>query len=326
MSFHAKLRTRSSIAHAATTMVSSAPATPPAPAPARVVREGFALVRGVDTAAMARMVWERGVRRRKVLVSIDDVPQHLTSFQKLLLSCADGVLASPDMVGALADLGIATNRVVTLGQPFDRSVFMACPRTRTGGDAFRIIYVGDLSPSSGVAEFLACAIGWAERNPAVGIEIAWLGRGDLLGVLHAQLLPPNLTQRFADIPARPDLAAEFARSGLLVVPSLSHVRSPYITEAMAAGLPVLGSIRSAQVRGLVAQHVTGWLFDPLWPEDMAAALDAVFATTPGRLDEMRGDARARIMALHSERLGDGVDQALRAKLVDLLVDNAPVQA
>lgn len=283
----------------------------------------LAIVRGIGPGAMARAVAERIGRRRKVLVSINDFPQRLNAMQRLLLAYADGVLASPDVVGALAASGISSSRVVTLGHPYDRSVFTACPRNRFGPDAYRIVHVGDLSPRSGVAEFLTCAIGWAEQNAGTPVEVMWLGTGDLQGVLHAQVVPPNLTQSFSEIPASGELAAIFARCGLLVVPSLADIRSPHIADAMAAGLPVIGSVRSAQVRGLVAHEESGWLFDPLRGEEMGAALNAALATPPAELDIMRAACRARIQALQTGRFGEGLDQTLRMRLIDMLSSGAP---
>lgn len=286
----------------------------PAPAPARHEHRGCALVHGVGVWAMVQMVWQRVAGRRNVLVSIGEPPRRLGPVQRALLTCVEGVVAAPDIVGALAQLGISPSRVATLGEPLDVTPFILCPRTRAGGDAHKLIYAGELSPRSGVADFLRSAIAWAERQPSAALDICWLGQGDLQGVLRAQVLPPNLNQTFAEIPDRAGLAAIFARCGILVVPSLSHVRAPYIAEAMTAGLPVLGSVRSAPVRGLVAQDETGWLFDPLAPGQIGSALDAALGTSPARLDEMRAAARARIRSLYTERLGEGVDQTLRALL------------
>jgi glycosyltransferase involved in cell wall biosynthesis len=230
----------------------------------------LALAPGLDLVALARIAWRRVVRRRAARGRLDGAP----------------------------------GQVASLGGWLDESVFMACPTTRGGRDATRVVYVGELSPRGGVADFLACAIAWAERAPGTPVEICWAGRGDLREVLRAQPVPANLTQVFVD-PATPeDHAALFARAGLLVVPSLSRVPSPYFAEAMAAGLPVLGSIRGAHVRGLVTQHETGWLFDPLRADQMLAALDAALTTPAARLDEMRVAARARIRAPRGARAGE----------------------
>jgi hypothetical protein len=107
----------------------------------------FAQIDGLSVRAMAQVAWQLLRRQRKAIV------------------------------GAPAQRGATTGR-----QAPDPNVFLSCPRTRAGSDASRIVYVGDLSPRSGIADFLSCAIAWAERHPDIDLEICWLGQGDLLGI------------------------------------------------------------------------------------------------------------------------------------------------
>ncbi len=165
---------------------------------------------------------------------------------------------------------------------------------RTGPDATRLLYVGDLSPRSGVLDFLSVAIRRAERDPDTVIELCWAGRGDLSGVLRAQLAPPNLLQRFHRPDGAADLAALVARCGVLVVPTAGAVEPLPIRQAMAGGLPVLGSARCPQVRHLVTPDRTGWQFDPFGTAETAQALDTALATPRERLDAMRGAAREQV--------------------------------
>jgi hypothetical protein len=200
---------------------------------------------------------------------------------------------------------------------------MNCRLTRTGPDAHRIVYVGELTPRGGAAEFLSSTIAWAEANLEAQVEIMWLGEGDLLGVLRAQPAPTNLSQTFARIPSSNGLATLLERCGLFVMPGLTDLRHCWITEAMAAGLPVLGSVRDTQVRALVVQNESGWLFDPLREKEMSAALNAALTATPTRLDEMRAAARARIKVLHDEPPGETVNRTTRDTITRTLTYKAP---
>ncbi len=265
----------------------------------------IALVEGIGAGAVARIAWQRIARQRAVLVAIDRPPARINRLQAMVLSWAQGVLAPPPVAPVLRRHGIAASRVVTPGQLTDCAAFTACPVTRAGPDATRIAYVGELSPHSGVADFLSCATLWADRHPDRSIEICWAGGGDLQGVLQAQWLPPNLQQAFVDAQDTRARAAVFARCGLLVAPNPALPGSLVVAEAMAAGLLVLGSARSAAVRGLVQPNVTGWLFDPLVPDQMMQALDAALSTGPARLNEMRAAARARVSP-GPERLAGGL--------------------
>jgi len=219
--------------------------------------------------------------------------------------------------------GASPRHAVTLPVSADHRAFMNCQLSRTDSDAHRIAYVGELTPRGGAAEFLSTAIDWAEANPEVLVEIMWLGEGDLLGILQAQPTPANLSQTFARIPSSNRLATMLARCGLLVIPTLTDLQFCWITEAMAAGLPVLGSTRYVQVRALVVQNETGWLFDPLREREMFAALNAALTATPAQLDEMRAAARARIRVLHDEPPGGSVNRTVHENVTRALADKAP---
>ena len=215
------------------------------------------------------------------------------------------------------------SRVVTSRDSVGHQVFMNCQLTRTDPDAHRIVYVGELTPRGGAAEFLSSAIAWAEANPDAQVEIMWLGEGDLLGVLQAQPAPANLSQTFARIPSSNGLAILFDRCGIFVMPGLTDLRHCWITEAMAAGLPVLGSVRDTHVGALVVQNENGWLFDPLREKEMSAALNAALIATPARLDEMRAAAHARIRVLHNEPPTGTANRAARDIVARTLAYKAP---
>ncbi len=171
--------------------------------------------------------------------------------------------------------------------------FAQIPATRPARMAHRIVHVADLTPASGAADFLNTCITCAERQPDLPIELCWIGQGDLQGVLSAQPLPSNLHQTFAGPIDTAKLLAEFPVSGLLAVPTLSRSWPPYLLEAMAAGLAVIGSKRNPAIERLVIPLETGWLFDPLSPRSMLDSLESALATPPSALDLMREWARAR---------------------------------
>jgi glycosyltransferase involved in cell wall biosynthesis len=127
------------------------------------------------------------------------------------------------------------------------------------------------------------------------------------------------------MPSKAERAAIFARCGALVVPNLSECKGPFITEAMAAGLVILGSRRSAQVRSLVTGNLTGWTFDPLDAQSIAATLANLFAATPAMLDTMREAARARISALQTEWVDDAVSRPLHFRPAHLMATNSPIK-
>jgi len=178
----------------------------------------------------------------------------------------------------------------------EHSAFIEYPVFRSGPSAYRMVYVGELTPRSGVLDFFSCSANWADANPSVSVEIIWLGDGDLRGILRAQPAPKNLKQSFDPIPDAMGLAAIFAQCGLMAVPYLTDLPFSWLPEAMATGLPVLGSRRASGVRQLVTQGLTGWLFDPRREEELAHAFSEALTATTEQLNTMRMAARERVSA------------------------------
>jgi glycosyltransferase involved in cell wall biosynthesis len=190
-----------------------------------------------------------------------------------------------------------------------RSKLLCYPIERSAPDAHRLLYIDELCPEGGGLDFLAAAIAWAEAHPGDMINITWLGAGDLRGVFQAQPMPANLNQCFGSLPGSNDLANILRQCGILIVPSLSDRWSRWMMDAMASGLPVLGSVRSSQVRSLVVPNESGWLFDPLRGE-IFAALTRARATPTDDLDSMRIAARNRVKAAYTRPAAAHADRIL----------------
>jgi glycosyltransferase involved in cell wall biosynthesis len=271
-------------------------------------------IKSTGTLAMLQTGWELLTRRRKAVVSIAEPQQRIGPAKRFSRSRVDRVL--------FEQLGVKNGLASPLGDR-DQTVFVNCPTDRSDRESHRIVYVGELTPRSGVLDFLSSAANWADANPAVPVEIVWLGDGDLRGILQAQPLPGNLRQSFHQIPDAAGLAAIFAQCGLMVVPYLTDLPFSWVPEAMAAGLPVLGSTRSSSVRGTVTPDQTGWLFDPAREEQMASALSRALTASANQLNTMRMAARTRVNASFIGPYVNGQENVLTS-MPDALADGAAV--
>ncbi|MEH6607774.1 MAG: glycosyltransferase [Halioglobus sp.] len=82
----------------------------------------------------------------------------------------------------------------------------------------------------------------------------------------------------------------------VVVPSLWHENFPYvILQAFAAGKPVIGSDRGG-IPELVEGGPHGWLFEPLYPDALAAQLCEVSALPDATLYDMGAAAQSYVAA------------------------------
>ena len=94
-------------------------------------------------------------------------------------------------------------------------------------------------------------------------------------------------------------------------PTLSDEWGLVVNEAMAAGLPVLGSRYSEAVEEMVETDVTGWKFRTDQAEEMDEAIDQAMHVSDERLEFMRSAARQRVAAFAPEKIADQVVSAAR---------------
>lgn len=232
--------------------------------------------------------------------------------RRAILSRADGALVNGES-GAryVAGFGMPDGRIFRVNQPVDVSLFSAVPRRRPDGALSRLLHVGSLTGRKGLTGFARVLAEWGRRNPARALEVWWLGDGEQRAELEAAPLPPNISHRFlGNVPyaALPDF---YADADMLFFPTLLDEWGLVVNEAMAAGLPVLGSIYSQAVEELVQDGRNGWVFDPLAEASALDALDRAFTTPPDRLAAMREAARRRVAALTPAAAGERMAQAVR---------------
>jgi glycosyltransferase involved in cell wall biosynthesis len=218
--------------------------------------------------------------------------------RQTILQRADGVLVNGEG-GAryIRRFGLPEQRIFRVNQPVDGVAFSAAALQRTETASVRLLISGMLAEHKGVRPFVTSLCAWALSNMAQPVELLWLGDGPLRPWLEQHPLPASVSQSFLGAVQYADVPAIYAKSDVLVLPSLRDEWGLVVNEAMASGLPVLGSIYSQAVEELVEDGRTGWIFDPLSSVSTHAALDRVFATSPAALLAMRQAARQRVSNL-----------------------------
>jgi glycosyltransferase involved in cell wall biosynthesis len=110
------------------------------------------------------------------------------------------------------------------------------------------------------------------------------------------------------------MAEAYRAADVLVLPTLADVWGLVVNEAVAAGVPVLGSIYAQAVQELVEDGVNGWYFVPDRPDVVDQALERVLATDPVELAWMGAQARQAVAHLTSEYIADVLVDGLRLAL------------
>lgn len=212
---------------------------------------------------------------------------------------------------ALRVVSSATRRQVeawSTGKPLvqfpawtDFDLFSSNRRTNAEGPPI-ILFAGTVTPLKGVHVLLDAFAAVSANIPGVRLHIAGLAgdaryrrqlsaQAERLGVHGAMRFLGYLTQR--------DLASEMAGATVLVLPSLSEALGRVLLEAMASGIPVIGS-RVGGIPDLIVDGQTGFLVPPGDAAALAVRLRWIL-THPGEAYRMGQAARRHAQSIFSTR-------------------------
>jgi glycosyltransferase involved in cell wall biosynthesis len=204
-----------------------------------------------------------------------------------LLGATDGVITNGRSgTRYIEGLGVDARKIHQIPQATDPRVvgitsgIQHCP--------VRLLYVGRLVELKGL-ELLFQEM---TKNPGVEVMLKVVGVGPCLTALKQQALRLGLDVEFVGYRAGRELAAQYSGADYLVFPSLSDEWGLVVNEALASGLPVLGSVYSQAVIELIQDGANGWRFQP----DHAGELAGLLASLPGVDEEVRNQMRTNALA------------------------------
>jgi hypothetical protein len=177
---------------------------------------------------------------------------------------------------------------------------------RTG----RVLYVGRLIQLKGLQQFIEALSRWSAEHPTRQIEFVLAGEGPLRDNLERIPVPENLRVTFLGPVAYENLPDIYAQADLFAFPTLLDLWGVVVNEALAAGLPVLGSVYAQAVTELVQPGRTGWIFHPDDAEEMYRSIDQSLTTPPEELQRMRAEARETALRLTPSLVADLIDDAI----------------
>ena len=231
--------------------------------------------------------------------------------RRFILRSADGVFVNGES-GAryIKRFGVADERIFRLNQPVDVDLFANEPRNRVPDGASRLLVCGMLVKRKGLPQLIAAVEGWAQLHPDRSVEVWFVGEGEMADDIASRSCPPNLRYCLKGHVSYAELPAIYAQADMLLLPTLMDEWGLVVNEAMASGLPVLGSIHSQAVEEMVTNGVDGWVFDPLDASSFAGALDRALQTPVDQLAAMGEVARRRISSLTPGSTAERMAQAL----------------
>jgi glycosyltransferase involved in cell wall biosynthesis len=224
-----------------------------------------------------------------------------TAIRRILGRTADAVLVIGSS-GAryMRQIGISPNRIIQAPYVTETGPFYSVSLQRDTRGARRLLYVGRLIEGKGLEAFVQEMARFIEAHPARELELWFVGDGPLRISLERIPLPPGLSLTFLGSVSYPDLSQYYGQAGACVLPTLSDTWGLVVNEALAAGVPVLGSRYSQAVEELIQDGVNGWRFRPDCPGETQGVLENFLSASDEELARMRCAARETVRHLTPE--------------------------
>jgi glycosyltransferase involved in cell wall biosynthesis len=217
--------------------------------------------------------------------------------RRIILRYADAVLVN-GRSGAryVKQFGVRAERIFIVNQPVDVEAFRNSA-IRPDADMIRLLFVGTLTRRKGLHLFIENLAEWSLSHQGRKIHIDWVGEGDLAPILQRYQYGPDISQTFHGALPYVAMPEVFAKADILIFPSLLDEWGLVVNEAMASGLPIVGSIFSEAVEELVTDDETGWTFDPTSAKSTLHALNRALTAPRDQLARMSRAAERRIETL-----------------------------
>jgi glycosyltransferase involved in cell wall biosynthesis len=212
----------------------------------------------------------------------------------------------------LRQMGAGETKIFRAVYATDLARFSSNVLHRPPRSARRLLYVGRLVELKGLIPFLKVLSGWAASNPEQTVEFSLAGEGPLRVPLERLPVPSNIKLTFLGAFQYDELPAIYAGAGIFVLPTLADTWAVVVNEALAGGLPVLGSVYAQAVEELIQEGRNGWTFHADRPEEIGSAIDRMMKTPLDELDRMRAHARGTALTLTPEHVAGLIDHAVRA--------------
>jgi len=183
--------------------------------------------------------------------------------------CASGVIVTTDEMAARVRTFVADDKIIKVPNGVDTTLF--APRTQLPAQRNEhvLLYIGRLSKEKNLFMLLD-ALAMLDQLP---LRLVLVGRGDQEAELKAYAAQRGVNADFKGVVANQDLPALLQQADLFVLPSLGEGHPKVLIEAMACGLPCVGT----DVTGIhnVLQHDVTGLLCQLTATDLAAKLNQI---------------------------------------------------
>src|ERR1035437_2230451 len=240
--------------------------------------------------------------------------------RKVLIRCADAIVANGSSAKrCMLELGYPEERIFIVPTVCDLGPFLSIRSVPPVVGVRHLVYVGQLIVRKGLLPFLARLDVFARNNPSLRIVFEVYGYGPLQKLILEATSSSNLTVLYMGSLSVDELPKAYSSADIFAFPTLSDEWGLVVNEAMASGVPVLGSRYSQAVEELVEDGSTGWLFAPDNVIELDGAIKRALQTPNEALLSMGQRARQAVRRVFPDRAADAMLHAINC----VLGQNAP---
>lgn len=159
-----------------------------------------------------------------------------------------------------------------------------------------LIYTGAISSRKGIVPFIESLVSYLNANPSCNVTLSIAGNGPLQDEVK-KTQSDQLTIKLLGNCDSDEVSAAYQAADICAYPTFGDEWGLVPIEAMASGLPVLGSILAQSVEATVVDNVNGWRFDPREKASMVDAIGQALRATSSELQSMSTAARESVQDL-----------------------------
>jgi len=232
----------------------------------------------------------RLLNRKAPVVMIGNMSQHIEKERGFLRRCLRKLIRrtvshftynGPSCKRYLRSLGVKEDRLFHF--PYcidDASVFRGDRKAAEPDSPLRLLYCGSISERKGILQFAETLSQWCQANRGSDIELMIAGSGELQEQV-ASYSSDTLSINFLGNCDVEQLCEAYGVADICVFPSLADEWGLVPIEAMASGVPVLGSIHAQSVESCCVDSKNGWTVAHVSAETsgrlLAEAVDQIMA-------------------------------------------------
>ena len=272
--------------------------------------------------------WYRRFHRNVPLVVVGNMSEHIErerglmrrSLRWLIRRGADFYTYNgPSCKRYLKSLSIGEDRLFHVPYCIDADVVFhgdATESIESTDGPLRLLYCGALSQRKGILQFAQRLNRWCQQHPERRVELSIAGSGPLQQAIR-DCNSSNLSIKFLGNCDVEELRFQYGEANICVFPTLADEWGLVPIEALASGVPVLGSILAQSVETVVEEGQNGWVFEPTCDNSVDSAIDRALNCAPSTLSQMGKKGKASVAHITGAATAEKFCQVIKTVLPDL---------